>query len=319
MEPEQTGTETESINTGAAAEKGASEVGDTSRPEPVSYGDLKSTVEFSKPAASEKTVKIEAPLETQTKDAGKKDEKVLEPDATKTTQELTGEKETRGEKRIKQLVDRAKSAEERNTELEARIARLEQGGRDIKNEVPNVLDLNSEDILEQLNEDPPKFLSNFSRQIKGELMDDINRTQTQNQTEMQMRRAMKTFEDFGSKHSDFDEMWDGGQGSIAQFMEENPGHNAISSYHELTVENRIKAAIEDSKKTLTAQFEKDKKKAVDDAIANIRAGAVADMDGGGSGSKVVSSSKQGSWKTEDHGGDRTLGLLERLEQRMGRK
>jgi len=317
MEPEQTGTETESTDAEAAAEKGASEVGDTSRPEPISYGDLKSTVEFTKPAASEKTVKIETPLGTQTEGAGEKEKKVLEPDKTKIIQEPVVEKETRGEKRIKQLVERAKDAEERYAQLEARFARLEQGGGKAE-ELPNVLELENDDILEKFNENPKGFMSDLTRQIRTELMDDLNRTQSQNQTEAQMRRAIKTFTDFGSKHSDFDEMWDEGQGPISEFMEQNPGHNAISAYHEITVENRIKAAVEDSKKALTAQFEKDKKKAVNDAIANIRAGAVVDMDGGGAGSKVVSS-PQGTLNTSDYGGDKVAGLLARLEQRMGRK
>ena len=314
--PDETGIETESTDAGAAAEKGASEVGDTSRPEPISYGDLKSTVEFAKPAASEKTVNIETPLETQTKGAGK--EEVLEPDKTKTIQEPVVEKETRGEKRIKQLVERAKDAEERYAQLEARFARLEQGGGKTE-ELPNVLELENNDILERLNENPKGFMSDLTRQIRTELMDDLNRTQSQNHTEAQMRRAMKTFEDFGSKHSDFDEMWDDGHGPIGEFMEQNPGHNAISAYHEITAENRIKAAVEDSKKALTAQFEKDKKKAVDDTIANIRAGAVVDMDGGGAGSKGISSPEQGSWKTSDYGGDKTRGLLDRLNQRTGAK
>jgi len=314
MEPEQTGTETVNTDAGAAAEKGASEVGDTSRPEPISYGDLMSTVEFTKPATSEKTVNIETPLESQTKDAGKGDEKVLEPDKTKIIQEPIVEKETRGEKRIKQLVDRAKTAEEKYAQLEARFAKLEQGKAE-----ESQIELSSEDILEQFNEHPDKFLAERDRRTEERILSRLSEREQAYQTEAQMRASVKTFEDFESKHPDFKEMWDEGEGGpIRTYMEEHPGLNAISAYHEITVDDRIKAAVEDSKKALTAQFEKDKKKAVNDAIANIRAGAVVDMDGGGAGSKVVSS-PQGDLNTSDYGGDKVAGLLDRLEKRMGRK
>jgi hypothetical protein len=67
------------------------------------------------------------------------------------------------------------------------------------------------------------------------------------QREQAERKAIeKTYVTYAKENPDFDEMWDGGD--LKAYMDENPGHTAISAHQMLTMEKRIQGAVEEATK-----------------------------------------------------------------------
>lgn len=161
---------------------------------------------------------------------------------------------------IEQLKERAIRAE----------AKLEVLGKDkepessyVPGESPdfdNIVDMEDDQIREKFEENPKQFLANFGRQVafevKGALLKTIDE---RDQSKSFQGRVNKTYSDFGGKNADFQTMIDSGR--ISGFINENPGHNAISAYHELKTEDsetkiqeRINKAVKEKEEKLRADF-----------------------------------------------------------------
>lgn len=144
----------------------------------------------------------------------------------------TEPEEKRGaEKRIKQLLDLREQDASRMEALERKLAALEKP----QEETPPYEDVSgktNEEILEALEEDPLGFLKNFAQQVRYEVKQDMLTTQQEAEQQKSLEefqsRAGKTYGKFAEEHPEFQTMWD--DGKLKNYMDDNPGHNAISAY-----------------------------------------------------------------------------------------
>lgn len=204
---------------------------------PVRSGDLSSTVEFTPVENPVVEPKVEEPQAPEKAD-GQKVEETLEEKPKKGG----GNQEDRFDKhpRFQQILSKVKAAEERAKELESRLNSLLEGkDKKVQNDGHDSSNLAGAEILDLLNENPNAFLARIKQEVKAELsaaMEKENKERTLNQA------LDKTFKTFAKEHSDFDDLWEAGD--LSAYMEEHPGHNAISAYYAVTAEAREKELAE---------------------------------------------------------------------------
>jgi hypothetical protein len=105
-------------------------------------------------------------------------------------------------------------------------------------EFKDISNLQEDEIRQWMEEDPKGFTANIYAQVKHEVKSDLRQEDTQ---QNHQQRIIKTLESYKEKNPDFDQMWESGE--ISKFMQENPGHNALSAHMIMTEEKRIKAAL----------------------------------------------------------------------------
>jgi len=113
-----------------------------------------------------------------------------------------------------------------------------QGGKPKEEDLPyrDIGKMTEEELAEWQANDPKGFADNLAAKIKHELLTDMHR-----QAEATTRRTAteQTYAKFGEKNTDFRARWDSGE--IKKFIDQNPGHNPMSAYHEIISEEREKS------------------------------------------------------------------------------
>lgn len=137
---------------------------------------------------------------------------------------------------------------ERAARAEAVLERIEKSAKEDKSteEAPSYKDITqmeADKLREWQEDDPVGYAANLYAQVLSEVRQQIKTEQTQSK---QTESITSTFTKFGEKHPDFQKMWDSGE--VKKFMDANPGHNAMSAFHELTAEKRIQEAAEKAAK-----------------------------------------------------------------------
>ena len=94
--------------------------------------------------------------------------------------------------------------------------------------------MSKEELIEWQEDDPHGYAANLYRQFVAEKAAE----DAQKSKQATVQQTFKTYED---KNADFRQMWDSGK--IQQFMNENPGHNAISAHMAMTETTRIQEAV----------------------------------------------------------------------------
>jgi hypothetical protein len=130
-------------------------------------------------------------------------------------------------------------------ETQARLAAIEAEKEKVA-DAKDLMSLSQEEIHEAFDEDPKNFLADFARSIEKRMLEKQSEFTTVEQNALLQDRVNATFENFEKHNDGFRAMWDSGE--LKSFMDENPGHNAISAFHELTFEKRVQAAKEEAAK-----------------------------------------------------------------------
>lgn len=148
--------------------------------------------------------------------------------------------------RFIELNARLKAAEEANREILERLAKQQAN---VKEEGPSFKDwtkMTDEELVEWQASDPKGYLDNMKAFIDHQVQSRIDAFQAQSaqmaEKQSYEQKIQSTYESYASENPDFDEMWDSGE--LKEFMDKNPGHNAISAHIMLTAEAKQKAAIE---------------------------------------------------------------------------
>lgn len=267
-------------------------------------GGLISTAEFEPEKIGEEDTKSPESIEKDEKDEAKGEKekgKELDEDFTD---------HPRFQKRITQLNNKAKSAEERAImaeeralKLEGRLEALERGAKPgegkEKESFQNVLDMDNEKLRESLYDNPKEFLSNFAKQVRDEVISASSEQAQVSSAKAFEGQILKAFDKFGEENPRFVELWDAGE--ITKFIKDNPGHNAFSSFMVLTEKERL---------------EKEAGRVKKEVLGQIKAKRGADVLGG-SPAAVSASSKSIPPELKDTNkfGGRTNVLLNRLLSR----
>lgn len=229
---------------------------------PLQTGGLISTTEFTTPKPST-DADPEVANKTEGSDKGSEGQESAESKESKESGEKTDEetdKELSGQEdrfdkhpRFKEIRTRADNAEKRVTQLEAKIERLLEGQtqKPGKEELPfkDINKMSAEELLDFQAENPHAYYQNVLAQAKHELGSDFDSRLEQRSSE---DAIVDTFQRFADDHPDFDEMWD--RGELKAFMDQNPGHNAISAYQILTLDKTIEDAVDKAVKEAEKKF-----------------------------------------------------------------
>jgi hypothetical protein len=102
-------------------------------------------------------------------------------------------------------------------------------------------------IREWQEDDPQGFYNNLVAMTAFQTAQAV-RTELSSKTarEREQEGLKKNYEEFESKHKDFKALWDSGE--IIKFIEKNPGENPKSAYFAMTLESKLKEAVDQAKK-----------------------------------------------------------------------
>jgi hypothetical protein len=167
----------------------------------------------------------------------------------------------------------------------------------------DITTMDVEKLQEWQMEDPKGYAANLYAQMRYEFRKE---EEQRSGTQRVQQSIAGTFEDYKSKNADFDPMWKSGE--IPKFMQDHPGHNAISAHQMLTMDKRIAAAAAKAAKEAEAK-----------AIANQKAKRSAQVLGG---SPTVVGGDKGMDEefkdTKSHGGKAAVLARKIIEMRKGR-
>ena len=225
----------------------------TPAPQPSQSEELVSTVELSpamdagtppeggaKPGAAG-----DPPADGTTKPEGAKPDEGTPPDDS-----------TRFDKhpRFIELNSRLKAAEESNKQLAAQIATIATpkapGSSDKPAELPykDLSTMTEEEILDWQSEDPKGYVDNINKMVAHQVQTGIEtamkQSAEQNQQATVEAQVEKTYQTYAKDNPDFNTLWDTGE--IKAYMDQHPGHNAISAHMAMTAEARQQKAIDDA-------------------------------------------------------------------------
>ena len=233
--PEEEGTLTES--------------GNTSQPEPFQSGDLISTVDMAMPipkeTPSEETQKTE---ETDESDKGAEDAKTEETKADEKEEVKSEDLRFDKHPRFQELITSNRAFKAQLAQQAEQIEALKAIPEKKEPEYNDLGMKSNEELTEMFEENPRTFLQDFAKQIHAEVRSEVL-SEVQGEIaasrEAEERKSIEaTFNNYAQDNPTFDDMWDSGK--IQNFMDKNPGHNAISAHMALTKETDTQAAIDEA-------------------------------------------------------------------------
>lgn len=231
--------------------------------------------------SEQKTDKVdESDSKTDDKDASDKDDKtdIDKTDKVETTADDKAKTDTDDSEDDKAKAERydqdpawQRILKERNA-LEAENKKL-KAERDT-DEGKDFIDLSTkteEEIAEWVEDDPAGFAENQRKQIKYELRQEMNAEKQEEETQSKLDKTFNTYSSDNPDNDDgtgFVQMWESGK--IQAFMQDNPGHTAISAHMMLTEENRSKSIEQQIKEGIEKGVATVKEKLVKENKARIR-------------------------------------------------
>lgn len=154
--------------------------------------------------------------------------------------------------RFKQLIEEKNSYKEKYEALQKQGAKQQPTFR-------NIMDMEDDAIMDEFTDNPKQFLGNFAQQLIHEI---DQRTVNQKQQEQQktiQQKAENTLAEFFSDKKDGQQMLTDGR--IQQYIQDNPGHNAISAYHALAGDSQVQDQIDKAVEAERAKIKKELKAA----------------------------------------------------------
>jgi len=117
--------------------------------------------------------------------------------------------------------------------------------------------MSKEELLEWQEDDPKGYAANLYQQIYHEVSANKQAEETRVQRENSVNETYSAFE---KEHSDFREKWDSGE--LKMYMQEHPGHNAMSAYMALNkgntqaqIDAAVAKAVKEAEERVTKNFQ----------------------------------------------------------------
>lgn len=173
-----------------------------------------------------------------------------------------------------------------------------EGGK--KDDLPyrDIGKMTEEELAEWQANDPKGFADNLAARIKHELLTDMQR---QSETTSRRNATEQTYTRFSQKNADFRSRWESGE--IKNYIDQNPGHNPMSAYHEIISEDREKSVqtrIDEAVAKAKADTEKE-------VLARIKSKQKANVLGAGPATTPVRNEEAPELNdTKRHGGKVTV-------------
>lgn len=194
-----------------------------------------------------------------------------------------------------------------------RVPPSEQTREEAKDPFDDIMAKPESEIVEQFQDDPRGFLTGFGQSITRQVMSQVD----QKSLEADQDRAVQHgLERFAETNEEFMPMVESGR--IAQFIQMNPFHNAISAFHEIRTQDAA-ATADDDKARLEKEIRDDERTKT---LASIRAKQGAEvLDGSASATPASGAGTAVEPELQDtgkHGGKRNVitSRLKRLRARF---
>lgn len=247
---------------------------------------LVSTVEYQE-------VKKEADTQEDTSD-----------DAEQNTSEDPPEKQDFHEHpRFKELI------EEKN-ELKRKLEDAQKPAEKPAKESPsfnNIMSMDDDDIIDQVTSNPKAFFSNLAQQLAYEIKSDLaaaEQARAKQEQELSYKgKVEQNYHEFFKDKPDVKAMME--DGSIKKYIDDHPGHNAISAYYSIAGDASMQEKIKAAEKATEERIYKELKSAG-------RSKSIATTTGG----RILSPDKSPEMTNPDKFGGRDNVLLKRLLARQ---
>lgn len=169
--------------------------------------------------------------------------------------------------RFQELNAKVKAEKEARVAAEAKLALLEKSplnpewipASTEQKDFTDTSKMSSEEIREWQEDDPAGFAANLRKEAAWEARQAIKAESLRNDTVSQIEQ---TFNQYAKDNPTFNEMWESGE--IERFMNDHPGHNAISAHMAMTagklsgdVKAQIDAAVAKAVKETEERVRKD--------------------------------------------------------------
>lgn len=276
-----------------------------------SSGDLIKTVERSIPTPAEKVTPVEEGQPAKEGVATKEDaDKKAQEEADKKAREEAERFDKHP--RFQELIKEKNEFRDRLIAAEGKIEAFSKGAQVEPEEehldFQDMSGMTDEELAELQSEKPREFLSNLAKQLRHELRKEF---QSEFKTQTKEERVNETFQKYAKDNPDFEPMWKSGE--IRRFMDENPGHNALSAHQVLTSQKKDG----DIQKRIDVAVEKAKKETEDRILADIKAkGGARVLGAGPSSANRILSDEAPELKDPKKFGGVTAVLAARSKERM---
>ncbi|MCG7854192.1 MAG: hypothetical protein MIO92_16875, partial [Methanosarcinaceae archaeon] len=260
---------------------------------------LISTVEYQVKAEKE------APVVEDTEDVDISDG--AEQKTPEATPEKTEKQDFHEHPRFKELIEEKNELKRKLEEVAQKVEAKPEKPAEETPDYNDIMSMEDDDIIDQVTSDPKGFFSNYAKQLAHEIKTELRTAKKieaeQNEVATFQERATKTYQDFFDSTPDGQALLD--SGSIRDFVNSNPGHNAISAYYALTGDAQVQAKIEAAKKETEARIYKELKSAG-------KSRSTATQTGG----RIINTDKSPEMMNPDKFGGRDKVLLDRLRARQ---
>lgn len=109
--------------------------------------------------------------------------------------------------------------------------------------------LEHEDLVTMMADDPAGFIGKLTAEIEKSVTDKVARDNANSAYDSKVESTINAYAD---ANKDFEEMWD--NGDIKAYMEDNPGHNALSAHMAMTMEAKLAEATKKGEETAVNNF-----------------------------------------------------------------
>ena len=261
--------------------------------EPITDSDgLVSTMEYEVVEPVEETT-------DETKETDSKEETSSEKTETKTEDDTSKKEGFHDHPDWKAMIDK-------KNEYKSKVDMLEKekaAGQEQKPNFNNIMNMEDDAIMDEFTDNPKQFLANFANQLFHEIGEKNTVAQQKDYQQQFKEKSDKTFGDFFADKKDGQAMLIDGR--IEKFMQENPGHNAMSAYNALAGESQYESRIESAVKAEREKIHKE-----------LKAAGNANSFSSSTGGRKLSPDKQPEMKNPGKFGGTAAVLLKRFRERQ---
>ena len=229
-----------------------------------------------------------------------------EPDADKGKKAEPYHKDPAWQRIIKERDDALKTADS----LTSRVDALEKGPAKTDSKIIDIDTLTDEEIAEWQNDDPKGYANNLKLLVTSQVRESVK---SELAAETEQQKMDKTFDSYSSDNPDtedgtgFVQMWESGK--IRTYIEQNPGHNAISAHMKLTEDSKTLSRQEAIDKGIAEGVAKEKARLAAENKARMR------TTGLGQGPAYSPTTDESELKDTKKKGGLTTVLADRLRKR----
>jgi len=147
------------------------------------------------------------------------------------------------------LLDQIAVLQQQTSDLQEQLTAASSDNEKLEEENKSILDLEHDDLVAMVTENPHGLIESIFNEVKSSVMTSVGQ---KNDLDKRNSSIEGTIEAYAKDNSDFEKLWDNGE--IQGYMNNNPGHNAMSAHQMLTIAARIAGAKKEGAEEASKDF-----------------------------------------------------------------